>query len=186
MKHPLSVKPRHFWGMALKLQSVYAAWAGRSVFPLRLYKSIPPKVSFRKTGNERLKGQGRKGVWGAHTMNTSEIKIVQTQAVYNRLLRDTKAGWRNSPFCRSRGCVLGGELSQTIHCLGAVIPLPMPKPGFCTMPSRGGPLIHHSAYHGALQVTEDSYPCGSLSWQLESSSLPHPGRPCLGTWWVYY
>lgn len=27
---------------------------------------------------------------GAHTMNTSEMKIVQTQAVYNRLFRDTK------------------------------------------------------------------------------------------------
>lgn len=74
-------------------------------------------------------------------MNTSEMKIVQTRAVYNRLLRDTKGWLKKSPLCRSQGCVLCGDRGQAIHCLGVVIPLPTPKPGFCTMPPRGGPLI---------------------------------------------
>ena len=76
------------------VSSLYAPWAGMSVFPPLLYISIPPKVSFQKTGNERLQGQGRKGGWDAHTMNTNEMKIVQKQFIVD-YSETPKAGWRN-------------------------------------------------------------------------------------------
>ena len=62
MKYLLSVKPRHAPLGNGRESPVCIRSVSRKV-SLPSLQSIPPKVSFRKTGNEGLRGQGRKGGW---------------------------------------------------------------------------------------------------------------------------
>lgn len=74
MKYPLSVKPRHApLGNGCESPVCVCSVSGKVRLPLLLYKSIPPKVSFRRTGNGGLRGQGRKGL-GEHTPRT-QVKL---------------------------------------------------------------------------------------------------------------
>lgn len=61
-KPPLSVKPRRAPLGNGRESPVCIRSVSRKV-SLPSLQSIPPKVSFRKTGNEGLRGQGRKGGW---------------------------------------------------------------------------------------------------------------------------